>query len=78
MEWACIHSLSTAHVTGTVALLLGKNPRLSSSAVYQLLRTTSSGDTGGDSVDACAAVTMVVGHGSCLPSPSGAERVAMH
>jgi subtilisin family serine protease len=80
-DFASGTSLSTAHVTGTAALLLGKNPRLSSPAVYQLLRaTTTSGDEagGGDSVDACAAVTVLVGHGSCVLSQSAGRRVAMH
>lgn len=80
-DFASGASLSTAHVTGTVALLLGRNPRLSSSAVYRLLRDTTTRTDGadGDSVDACAAVTTLVGRGSCGAAavPPG-SRVAMH
>jgi hypothetical protein len=60
--------------------LLAKDSDLSSSAVYKLLRDTSahlptaSGVT--DSVDACAAVVSVVGHGSCSPHVSSDDRLA--
>jgi hypothetical protein len=79
-DFASGTSLSTAHVTGTVALLLGKNPKLTSAAVYQLLRATSvhSDDPGGDSINACAAITSLMGHGLCRHEESAASRVAMH
>jgi subtilisin family serine protease len=79
-DFASGTSLSTAHVTGTVALLLGKDPKLSSAAVYQLLRTTSihRDDPGGDSINACAAMTSLMGHGLCSHEESSASRVAMH
>jgi hypothetical protein len=68
-DFASGDSISTAQVTGLVALLLAKNPRLSAADAYQLLRDTSTHTgTGGDErehVDACAAVTALVRSGSC-------------
>jgi hypothetical protein len=68
-DFASGDSISTAQVTGIVALLLAKNPQLSASAAYQLLRETSThgGAAEGDRerVDACAAVTALVRRGSC-------------
>lgn len=62
-------SLSTAQVTGVVALVLAKHPGLSPAAVYRLLRDTSVHPTpfahGRDRVDACAAVVKIVGRGTC-------------
>ncbi len=79
-DFASGTSLSTAHVTGTVALLLGKNPKLSPAAVYQLLRITSMhrDDPGGDSINACAAITSLMGHGDCRHEALDSGRVAMH
>jgi len=78
-------SMATAHVTGTAALLLARNPRLSGAAVYQLLRDTTTavaaadgGDSGDDSINACSAVTALEGHGSCRGGAPEAHRVAMH
>ncbi len=68
-DFASGDSISTAQVTGVVALLLAKNPRLSAADAYQLLRDTSTHTgTGRDDrehVDACAAVTALVRSGSC-------------
>ncbi|MDP9065557.1 MAG: S8 family serine peptidase [Pseudomonadota bacterium] len=68
-DFASGTSLATAHVTGTVALLLERDPKLSSAAVYRLLRETTDhrqGDAGdADSVNACAAVTSLAGRGTC-------------
>ena len=68
-DFASGDSISTAQVTGVVALLLAKNPRLSAANAYQLLRDTSTHTgTGGDDrehVDACAAVTALTRSGSC-------------
>jgi hypothetical protein len=68
-DFASGDSISTAQVTGVVALLLAKNPRLSAADAYQLLRDTSTHTgTGRDDrehVDACAAVTALVRRGSC-------------
>ena len=79
-DFASGSSLSTAHVTGAVALLLGKNPKLTSAAVYQLLRITSlhGDDPRDDSINACAAITTLIGHGLCRHEEAGASRVAMH
>jgi subtilisin family serine protease len=78
-DFASGTSLATAHVTGIVALLLAKNSKLTGTAVYQLLRDTSvhvdAGDD--DSVDACGAVTALIGHGLCHDGTPG-SRVAMH
>jgi hypothetical protein len=78
-DFASGTSLATAHVTGIVALLLAKNSKLTGTAVYQLLRDTSvhvdAGDD--DSVDACGAVTALIGHGLCHNGTPGG-RVAMH
>jgi hypothetical protein len=68
-DFASGDSISTAQVTGVVALLLAKNPRLSATDAYQLLRDTSTHTgSGGDErehVDACAAVIALVRSGSC-------------
>jgi subtilisin family serine protease len=67
-DFASGESISTAQVTGIVALLLARNPTLSGASVYQLLRETST-RAGADAevvhVDACAALSVLVGRGSC-------------
>lgn len=85
-DFASGTSLATAHVTGAAALLLAKNPRLSAAAVYELLRSTTHvvaeadavAAVSDDSIDACAAVATVVGHGDCRNTRPGEQRVAMH
>jgi hypothetical protein len=79
-DFASGTSLATAHVTGIVALLLAKNSKLTGAAVYQLLRdTTVHVDAGGDdSVDACGAVTALIGHGLCHNGKPDTSQVAMH
>ena len=69
-DFASGDSVATAHVTGVVALLLEKNRTLSATAVYQLLRDTSSssGDASDPHIDACAAVAALISRGSCVPS----------
>jgi hypothetical protein len=78
-DFASGTSLATAHVTGVVALLLAKNSKLTGTAAYQLLRDTSvhvgAGDD--DSVDACGAVTALIGRGLCRNGTPG-SRIAMH
>ncbi len=68
-DFASGDSISTAQVTGVVALLLAKNRALSAAARYQLLRDTSTHAGAGrrrrEHVDACAAVTALVRRGSC-------------
>ena len=79
-DFASGSSLATAHVTGAVALLLAKNPQLTAVGIYRVLLKTSShtpSDAGiFDSIDACAAVVAVVGHGSCKGSAAPVSRVA--
>jgi len=79
-DFASGTSVATAHVTGIVALLLAKNSKLTGTAVYQLLRDTTvrveSGDD--DSVDACGAVTALIGHGLCHNGTPDTSRVAKH
>jgi subtilisin family serine protease len=79
-DFASGTSVATAHVTGIVALLLAKNSRLTGPAVYQLLRdTTVHLEAGGDdSVDACGAVTALIGRGLCHNGTFVGTRVAMH
>jgi hypothetical protein len=79
-DFASGTSVATAHVTGIVALLLAKNSKLTGTAVYQLLRdTTVRVESGGDdSVDACGAVTALIGHGLCHNGTPDTSRVAKH
>jgi hypothetical protein len=79
-DFASGTSVATAHVTGIVALLLAKNSKLTGAAVYQLLRdTTVHVEAGGDdSVDACGAVTALIGHGLCHNGTPVGSRFAMH
>ena len=74
-------SLSTAHVTGTVALLLGRSPKLTAAAVYRLLRETTvqlDDPAGGDSINACAAITSLMGHGECAAGMRSARAQSRH
>ncbi len=67
-DFASGDSLATAEVTGVVALLLARQPGLSSTSVYETLKDTSIASrtaAGNEHVDACAAVVLLVGHGSC-------------
>ena len=75
-DFASGTSLATAHVTGAVALLLGKNPKLTPMAAYRLLRDTTVHLDAGDSVNACAAITSLIGHGRCQHEAE--SRMAMH
>jgi subtilisin family serine protease len=88
-DFATGTSIATAQVSGVVALMLAKDPALTSGSVYRLLRDTSSPilstDGGVKGVDACAAVVTLVHQGSCRPSNSEREaingrehRVALH
>jgi hypothetical protein len=64
-------SIATAQVTGVVALMLAKDPRLSADAAYRLLRDTSAPLLSADRVkgiDACAAVVAMLHQGSCHPA----------
>ena len=89
-DFASGDSIATAQVSGVVALLLAKNARLSAADVYRLLRDTSTySDVAGENgkrVDACAAVTSLMGQGSCGPitdiehgiADEHVQRVALH
>jgi subtilisin family serine protease len=74
-------SLSTAQVTGTVALLLGRDATLTSAAVYRLLRDTTAHldeAAGGDSINACAAITSLMGRGECAAGVRSARAPSSH
>jgi subtilisin family serine protease len=79
-DFASGSSLATAHVTGTIALLLSKDRTLTATAAYRLLRETTAHvatDSGTmSSIDACAAVVALVGHGECKPFVIPVNRVA--
>lgn len=65
-------SIATAQVSGVIALLLSKDRALLPGDAFTLLRATSF-RTGvpndpRNTVDACAAVASLVGHGSCKPA----------
>jgi hypothetical protein len=87
-DFASGASIATAQVSGVVALMLAKNPGLSATAAYRLLRDTSSPlkavDGAIKGVDACAAVVTLVGQGSCHGREAGGSpdatgnRVAQH
>lgn len=70
-DFASGSSLATAHVTGTVALVLARNPRLSAAAMQRLLQQSSvrqEGDgkkSSSGGVDACAALAATAGRGEC-------------
>ncbi len=71
-------SLSTAHVSGAVALLLERAPGLRPDEVVALLRQTSRSGHGGASrpgiVDACAAIRVATAGAECArPMPQNAK-----
>jgi subtilisin family serine protease len=60
-------SLATAHVTGTVALLLHQDHKLNAQSVLALLQRSR--DTNSDaSINACTALAAVTVHASCKPT----------
>ena len=78
-DFASGDSIATAQVSGVVALLLAKHAGLSAADTYRLLRDTSThGEAGGDGmlVDACAAVVLLVGQGSCSQANGTEHRMA--
>ena len=89
-DFASGDSIATAQVTGVVALLLAQKPDLTAAAASKLLRETSSNPQaladGTDRVDACAAVTRLIGQGSCQPvsrvdrrsGEQQSQRMALH
>jgi subtilisin family serine protease len=68
-DFASGASIATAEVSGVVALMLSKNHGLLPAEAYDLLRRTSLHGTAtaaeGGQVDACAALSAVMGHGEC-------------
>jgi hypothetical protein len=75
-DFATGDSIATAQVSGVVALLLAAHRVLTADALYRLLRSSSSpresgfGDDGvkaAGAVNACAAVTSLLGKGICNP-----------
>jgi subtilisin family serine protease len=66
-DFATGDSISTAQVTGVVALMIARSHALTGSAAYQVLRATSSSAGVGmrENVDACAALVALLGSGSC-------------
>ena len=88
-DFASGASIATAQVSGVVALMLAKNPGLSATAAFRLLRDTSiplkAVDGSVEGIDACAAVVSLIGRGTChssegghsLSDPNG-DRVALH
>jgi Subtilase family len=89
-DFASGDSIATAQVSGVLALLLAKKNALSAADAYRLLRDTSTRTPGaggeGVLVDACAAMTALVGQGSCNPKIDGGrdtadrqeQRIAQH
>jgi subtilisin family serine protease len=80
-DFASGTSLSTAHVTGTVALLLERNANLNSAAVYRLLHDTTmhlDQPGAGDSINACAAITSLLGSGECAAGVRSALATSRH
>jgi subtilisin family serine protease len=83
-DFATGDSIATAQVTGVLALLLAKKAGLSAADAYRLLHDSSAHPGGGASVDACAAVVSLVGHGYCNPTTEAKmadehrQRIALH
>lgn len=78
-DFASGASLATAHVTGALALLLAQDPRLTAAAAYTLFHATSVHvDQDEDSVDACEALSTLMGRGLCRRAEDARSRVAMH
>jgi len=83
-DFASGDSIATAQVTGVLALLLAKKGGLSAADAYRVLHDTSAHPGGGISVDACAAVVSLVGHGFCNPitdakvADEHRQRIALH
>jgi subtilisin family serine protease len=92
-DFATGDSIATAQVSGIVALLLAARHGLTADAAYKLLLSTSAHPGSGSSdvaaaavgaVDACAAMTALLGRGNCTePTATGsaadlAHRLALH
>jgi subtilisin family serine protease len=83
-DFATGDSIATAQVSGVVALLLAAHHALTAAAAYKLLQSTSAHPGSGSgagagtvaavggAVDACAAVTALLGRGNCT-RPTGTD-----
>jgi len=71
-DFASGSSLATAHVTGTVALLLAQDAKLKPEALMGVLSRTSTQD----SINACAAVATLKNQTGCASAPLVADRPA--
>jgi subtilisin family serine protease len=59
------NSLAAAHVTGVVALLLERNPRIDVDLIVQLLTDTTTAGRRGFSINACEALAALTGGAQC-------------
>ena len=79
-DFASGDSITTAQVSGVLALLLARNQALSAADAYRLLRDTSARNGGVGRatalIDACAAVVSLIGQGSCSPGAAAVQKVA--
>ncbi|MEO6184809.1 MAG: S8 family serine peptidase, partial [Steroidobacteraceae bacterium] len=69
-------SLATAHVTGTIALLLAIAPQLDRAAVYALLSSSQHGTTtalDAPSINACNAIVTLRKQGVCVGLKAGSS-----
>ena len=73
-DFASGASIATAQVSGVVALMLAKNPRLSAAATYGLLNDSGSvakSEGGVKQVNACAVMVTLLGQGTCHGADHG-------
>jgi hypothetical protein len=76
-DFASGDSVATAEVSGVLALLLAKKADLTAADAYRLLHNSTPHPGGeGTGVDACAAVTSLVGKGSCNPTTEAGRKGA--
>jgi len=72
-DFASGSSLATAHVTGTVALLLAQNAKLRADALQSVLSRTSTSQ----SINACAAVATVKRQAACSATSMVADQATL-
>jgi len=70
-DFASGSSLATAHVTGTVALLLAQDAKLKPEALMGVLSRTSTQD----SINACAAVATLKNQTGCASAPTAQKKL---
>lgn len=76
-DFASGDSIATAEITGVVSLLLAKNHGLSATALHDVLRESGAQFRENGRVDACVAVTTVMGSGTCQPPADAEHRLAV-